>query len=110
RNLDARGSFTRLFCREEFSVAGLVTAFVQESLSVTRQAGTVRGMHYQNRPHEEVKLVRCVRGAIYDVVVDLRSNSPTYLAWQAFELSPNSDVAIYIPEGCAHGFQTLTDD
>jgi dTDP-4-dehydrorhamnose 3,5-epimerase len=110
RNLDARGSFARLFCRDEFSAAGLVSVFVQESLSVTRQAGTVRGMHFQTRPYEEVKLVRCVRGVIYDVVVDLRSHSPTYLAWQAFELSPDSDIALYIPEGCAHGFQTLTDN
>jgi dTDP-4-dehydrorhamnose 3,5-epimerase len=110
RHVDDRGSFARLFCRDEFSAAGLVTDFVQQSLSVTLHQGTIRGMHYQNPPHEEVKLVRCVRGAIYDVVVDLRDGSPTYLWWQAFDLTPESNLTVYIPKGCAHGFQTLMDD
>jgi dTDP-4-dehydrorhamnose 3,5-epimerase len=110
RHVDDRGSFARLFCRDDFAAAGLESEFVQESLSVTLRAGTVRGMHYQRTPHEEVKFVRCVRGAIYDVVADLRPDSPSFHHWQAFELSPESDIALYIPKGCAHGFQTLADD
>jgi dTDP-4-dehydrorhamnose 3,5-epimerase len=110
RHVDARGSFARLFCRDDFAASGLETAFVQESLSVTRQAGTIRGMHFQTEPHQEVKFVRCVRGAIYDVVADLRPESLGLHRWQAFELSPESDIALYIPKGCAHGFQTLMDD
>jgi len=107
---DARGSFTRLYCRDTFAAEGLADTFVQASLSVTRRALTLRGMHFQRPPHEEVKLVRCVRGRIFDVVADLRRDSPSYLRWQGFELSPESDVALYIPEGCAHGFLTLVDD
>jgi dTDP-4-dehydrorhamnose 3,5-epimerase len=110
RFADARGTFARLFCRDAFAAAGLRHVFVQASLSVTHHAGTLRGMHFQRPPHAEVKLVRCVRGAIFDVVADLRRDSPTYLRWQGFALSPESDIALYIPEGCAHGFQTLTDD
>ena len=110
RLMDERGSFARLFCREEFAAAGLKTEFVQESLSVTKRAGTIRGMHYQTKPHEEAKFVRCVRGSLYDVIVDLRPDSPSYLAWQAFDLSATGDLALYIPEGCAHGFQTLSDE
>ncbi len=110
RHADARGSFARLFCRDEFAAHGLADTFVQASLSVTTRAGTLRGMHFQRPPHEEVKLVRCVRGAIFDVVADLRPASPSYLRWQGFELSPASDVALYIPQGCAHGFLTLVED
>ena len=110
RFADERGSFARLFCRDTFAQAGLADTLVQASLSVTRRAGTLRGMHFQRPPHAEVKLVRCVRGAIFDVVADLRRDSATYLRWQGFELSPEGEVALYIPEGCAHGFLTLTDD
>jgi dTDP-4-dehydrorhamnose 3,5-epimerase len=110
RHIDARGSFARLFCKQEFAAAGLETVFVQESLSVSRVGGTLRGMHFQRTPDEEVKFVRCIRGAIYDVVADLRPDSPTYRRWQAFELSADGDLAVYIPKGCAHGFQTLVDD
>lgn len=110
RFADSRGSFARLFCRDIFAAHGLAHSFVQASLSVTRHAGTLRGLHFQRPPHAEAKLVRCVRGAIFDVVADLRCDSPTYRRWQSFELSPESDVALYIPEGCAHGFQTLVDD
>ena len=110
RHVDARGSFARLFCQDDFAAAGLETRFVQQSLSMTSRAGTLRGMHYQRKPHEEVKFVRCVRGAVYDVVADLRPDSPTFRRWQAFELSVHSDLAVYIPKGCAHGFQTLVDD
>ena len=110
RYADERGSFARLFCRDIFAAHGLAHSFVQASLSVTTRAGTLRGMHFQRAPHEEVKLVRCVRGAIYDVVADIRRDSPTYLRWQGFELSPESDVTLYIPKGCAHGFLTLAND
>jgi dTDP-4-dehydrorhamnose 3,5-epimerase len=107
---DARGSFTRLFCHDEFSLKGITGMFVQTSLSVSRQLGTLRGMHMQRAPFAETKLVSCVRGAIYDVVVDMRHDSPTYLRWQAFELSQAGDLALCIPKGCLHGFQTLADD
>ena len=110
RHEDERGSFARLFCREEFAARGLVTDFVQESLSVTRRAGTVRGMHFQTGAHAEVKFVRCVRGAVFDVVADMRPDSPTYRRWQGFHLSADEDLALYIPKGCAHGFQSLEND
>jgi dTDP-4-dehydrorhamnose 3,5-epimerase len=110
RQEDARGSFGRLFCRDAFEAHGLAGAFVQESLSVTRFAGTLRGMHFQRPPHAEVKYVRCLRGEIHDVVADLRPASPSYRRWQMFRLAGHDDLALYIPAGCAHGFQTLTDD
>ena len=110
RHGDERGSFARLFCRDEFTAQGLESNFVQQSLSVTRHAGTVRGMHFQRAPHAEVKFVRCVRGAIHDVVADLRRDSPSYMRWQAFHLSAQDNLSLYIPAGCAHGFQTLEDD
>ena len=110
RHEDARGSFARTFCRQEFAAHDLIVDFVQASHSVTRLAGTVRGMHYQRPPHAEVKLVRCIRGAIYDVIADLRPNSASYMRWQAFALEPSGDLSLYIPAGCAHGFQTLADD
>ena len=107
---DERGAFARLFCREEFAAHGLFTEIAQASLSVTRRAGTLRGLHFQRPPHAEVKFVRCVRGAIHDVVCDLRRASPSYLRWQGFRLEPASDLALCIPPGCGHGFQTLEDD
>ncbi len=108
--VDERGSFARLFCRDSFAAQGLADVFVQASLSVTRRAATLRGLHFQRAPHAEVKLVRCVRGAIFDVVADLRADSPSYLRWQGFDLAQAGDVALYIPQGCAHGFLTRTDD
>lgn len=110
RHVDERGSFARLFCRDEFAAQGLTSSFVQASLSVTERAGTLRGMHFQRAPYAEVKFVRCIRGAIHDVVADLRPDSPSYLHWQAFDLSAHGDLSLYIPAGCAHGFQTLQDD
>jgi dTDP-4-dehydrorhamnose 3,5-epimerase len=110
RSEDARGSFARLFDREEFSAHGLPADFAQCSLSVTRRAGTLRGLHFQRPPHGEVKLVRCVRGAVFDVVADLRQGSPTYRHWRGFHLDSHGDVALCIPQGYAHGFQTLQDD
>ena len=110
RHRDDRGSFARSFCRDGFAARGLAADFVQSSTSVTNRAGTIRGMHFQRAPFAEVKLVRCVRGSIYDVVADLRPQSASFMQWQAFELGQETDVSLYIPAGCAHGFQTLTDD
>lgn len=107
---DPRGGFARLYCREEMAAVGIVDPFVQASLSVSQKAGTLRGMHFQRAPHAESKLVTCVRGAVYDVVADLRPDSPTYRQWQAFELTQAGELVLYIPKGCAHGFQTLVDD
>jgi dTDP-4-dehydrorhamnose 3,5-epimerase len=107
---DSRGSFGRTFCRGEFQARGLETDFVQCNSSANVRAGTLRGLHFQAPPHEEVKMVRCVRGRIYDVVVDLRADSPTFLRWQGFELGRGADSILYIPRGFAHGFQTLEDD
>ncbi len=107
---DERGSFARLFSAEEFAANGGGERVVQCSLSVTRRAGTLRGMHLQRSPYGEHKLVRCVRGAIHDVIVDMRPDSRTYRQWQAFTLTHDTDLALSIPPGCAHGFQTLRDD
>ena len=107
---DERGSFARIWCEQEFAAAGLTAHLSQCSISWNTHAATLRGMHYQRQPDEEAKLVRCTRGAIYDVVLDLRPDSQTFLKWHAAELSPENGDALYIPEGCAHGFQTLTDD
>ncbi|MCQ6563573.1 dTDP-4-dehydrorhamnose 3,5-epimerase [Paenibacillus mendelii] len=107
---DDRGFFARTFCKKEFEAYGLHTDLVQCNLSNNRKSGTVRGMHYQLAPYEEVKLVQCVRGAIYDVVIDLRPSSATYLQWNAFELNEFNRRMLYIPEGFAHGFQTLQDE
>jgi len=106
---DERGFFARTLCREEFRLAGLVSDFVQSSISYNRARNTLRGMHYQASPHEETKLVRCTMGSIHDVIVDLRRDSPTFLRWFAAELSAASRSALYIPAGCAHGFLTLED-
>lgn len=107
---DARGSFMRTFCENEFADRGLETRFVQHSQSHSILRGTLRGMHFQLPPHGEVKLVSCISGAIYDVVVDLRPASPTLYQWVGVELTPENRRQIYVPEGFAHGFQTLTDD
>jgi dTDP-4-dehydrorhamnose 3,5-epimerase len=107
---DERGFFARTFCAREFAAQGLNPNFVQANLSLTRKAGTLRGMHYQIPPAAETKLVRCLRGAIYDVIVDLRPDSATYLSWTSIELTEENHLALYIPEGFAHGFQTLSDD
>jgi dTDP-4-dehydrorhamnose 3,5-epimerase len=107
---DARGSFARTFCAREFAASGLEAVFVQHSRSLTRDKGVLRGMHYQTAPHEEVKLVSCVRGAIYDVCLDLRTTSKTFGRWIGRELSAENGLQLYIPKGCAHGFQALSDD
>jgi dTDP-4-dehydrorhamnose 3,5-epimerase len=107
---DSRGFFARTFCVEEFAAHGLETSYPQHSISFSAGRGTVRGMHYQHEPHSEVKLVRCLKGAIWDVIIDIRPGSPTYRRWQAFELSDTNSRQLYIPQGFAHGFQTLSHD
>src|SRR5215813_12043353 len=107
---DERGFFARTWCREELAAQGLDAEIAQESLSYNRHCGTLRGLHFQRSPHEETKIVRCTHGAIFDVVVDLRPHSSSYLRWQGFELTARSRRALYVPKGFAHGFQTLTDD
>jgi dTDP-4-dehydrorhamnose 3,5-epimerase len=106
---DARGGFARLFDAEAFAAHGLPRAFPQTSLSATQAAGTVRGLHFQRPPHAETKLVRCVRGAMFDVVVDLRPGSGTRWQWRSFSLHEDDDALLVVPEGCAHGFQSLAD-
>ena len=106
---DERGFFARTFSTEEFTARGLDARVDQCSISFNARAGTLRGMHYQEAPHGEAKLVRCTRGAIYDVALDLRPESPTYLRWAGVELSADTGRALYVPEGCAHGFQALVD-
>lgn len=106
---DARGMFARAFCAQEFGGQGLETAFVQANISTNTHAGTVRGMHFQRAPHAEVKLVRCTKGAIFDVIVDMREDSPTYRRWFGAELSEDNGLAMYVPQGFAHGYQALSD-
>jgi dTDP-4-dehydrorhamnose 3,5-epimerase len=107
---DERGFFARTWCQREFETHGLNPRLVQCNLSFNKKRGTLRGMHYQAAPHEEAKLVRCTRGAIYDVIIDLRRDSGTYKQWVAVELSADSRRMVYVPEGFAHGFQTLVDE
>jgi dTDP-4-dehydrorhamnose 3,5-epimerase len=107
---DERGFFARSWCREEFTRHGLNPNLVQCSVSFNTKRGTLRGMHYQIAPHEEAKVVRCTRGAIYDVIIDLRPNSGTFKQWVALELTADNHRMVYVPEGFAHGFQTLTDN
>ncbi|MGO9487899.1 MAG: dTDP-4-dehydrorhamnose 3,5-epimerase [Solirubrobacteraceae bacterium] len=107
---DDRGWFARTFDAEDFRARGLNPDAVQCNASFNPRRGTLRGMHHQADPHGESKLVRCVRGAIFDVAVDLRADSPTYLRWHGVELSARNGLSFYIPAGLAHGFQTLEDD
>ena len=107
---DDRGFFARGFCSNEFKEHGLEEHFVQCNLSYNKAKSTTRGMHFQRSPHEEVKLVRCTTGAIFDVVVDFREDSPTYLQWFGAELSASNRKMLYVPRGFAHGYQTLTED
>ena len=107
---DSRGQFCRTFCQEEFAGAGLETDYVQANASLNYKKGTLRGMHYQVAPHAEVKVVRCVAGAIHDVIIDLRPESPSYLKWQGFDLTDDNGLQLYVPRGFAHGFVTLRDN
>jgi dTDP-4-dehydrorhamnose 3,5-epimerase len=107
---DSRGYFARTFCLREFSQRGLETSFVQHSTSRSAAKGTLRGMHFQRAPFSEVKVVTCRKGAIWDVIIDLRPASPTYGRWQGFELAAETLRQLYVPAGFAHGFQALCDD
>jgi len=107
---DHRGAFARFFCEEALADALDGRHIVQINHSRTRQAGAVRGMHYQHAPNAEMKMVRCLRGKVWDVALDLRTGSPTFLHWHAVELSVDNDRMMVIPEGCAHGFQVLEAD
>ena len=110
RHEDERGFFARLWCQEDLAARGLNANLAQCSISHNRKQGTLHGMHYQAEPHPESKFVHCIRGAIHDVALDLRPGSPTYRKWFAAELTADNRRLLYLPEGCAHGFQTLTDD
>ena len=107
---DDRGFFARAWCRDELAAEGLNGSFVQCNDSHSRRKGTLRGLHWQAAPHGEVKLIRCVRGAIFDVLVDVRPESPSYLRWFGAELTAENRTMMYVPEGCAHGYLTLADD
>ena len=107
---DQRGFFNRLFCAEEFEKIGSMTPIVQINHAMTRQKGAIRGMHFQYPPHTETKMVTCIRGEIFDVAVDVRKDSQTFLQWHAEILSEENLRSLYIPDGFAHGFQTLTED
>jgi dTDP-4-dehydrorhamnose 3,5-epimerase len=107
---DERGFFARAWCSREFADHGLSTRLAQCNVSLNGRRGTLRGLHYQAEPHAEVKLVRCTRGAIYDVIVDLRPSSPTFCRWLGVELTAENRTMLYVPEGFAHGYQTLEDD
>jgi dTDP-4-dehydrorhamnose 3,5-epimerase len=110
RRGDERGYFARVWCAREFEQHGLDTRLVQCNVAYNHRKGILRGMHYQQQPHAEVKLVRCTRGAVYDVIVDMRPASDTYLGWTGVELSADNHRMLYVPEGFAHGYVTLQDD
>jgi dTDP-4-dehydrorhamnose 3,5-epimerase len=107
---DERGFFARIWCRQELTAQGLDPEIAQESLSFNRHRGTLRGLHFQRPPREETKIVRCMRGGVFDVIVDLRPESSSYLRWQGFDLTAENRKALYVPKGFAHGFQTLEDN
>jgi dTDP-4-dehydrorhamnose 3,5-epimerase len=107
---DERGAFARTMCEREMAEHGIKGSFVQQNMSLSTHAGTIRGMHFQKHPHAEGKLIRCIRGAVHDVIVDIRRGSPTYLQSQSYVLDDRNKDQLYIPPGFAHGFQTLVDD
>jgi dTDP-4-dehydrorhamnose 3,5-epimerase len=108
--VDARGHFARVFCHQEFGERGLELTFSQESVSFNHRAGTIRGFHFQRAPHEEAKLITCVRGSIFDVILDARTDSPTRGRWCSVNLVAGSWTGVYVPPGCAHAYQTLEDE
>ncbi len=110
RRGDDRGFFARFFCEKEFAAAGAETRFVQINNSLSARKGTLRGMHYQLAPSAEVKVVRCLKGSLYDVIADLRPDSPTFGQWFGAELNAENRLMMYVPRGCAHGLLTLADD
>ena len=107
---DERGFFSRAWCRREFETHGLMLQVVQCNINFSKKRGTLRGLHYQRKPYEEIKLVRCTQGSIYDVIVDLRPESSTYKEWIAVELKGTNHRMLYVPKGFAHGYQALEDD
>ena len=107
---DARGFFARAWCQKEFEEHGIYRLPVQANMSFNKKAGTIRGMHYQAAPHQESKLIRCVNGSIYDVIIDLRKNSPTYKQWFGIELNAENRTMLFVPEDFAHGFVALKDN
>lgn len=107
---DERGFFARTFCQKEFAAIGFHKQIVQINHSVTKQKGTIRGMHYQLPPTCETKIIRCVQGEVFDVMVDIRASSPTFMQWYGVELSKDNLRMVYIPDGFAHGFQSITDN
>ena len=107
---DDRGYFNRAFCAREFEQAGLLTNIVQANMAGSRDKGTLRGMHYQVSPYEETKIFRCIKGAVFDVVLDVRPDSPSYGEWYGVELTPENRKMLYVPGGCAHGYLTLKDN
>jgi dTDP-4-dehydrorhamnose 3,5-epimerase len=107
---DERGYFARTWCEQEFAAHGLSTRIAQVNTAVSMRRGTLRGMHFQDAPHAEVKVIRCTRGAVFDVVIDLRPDSSTHRRWMAAELTAENSRMLYAPEGCAHGYLTLSDD
>lgn len=110
KKADFRGYFARSYCEEEFAKQGIKDRFVQCNINYNNKRGVTKGMHYQKKPFEESKLVQCFTGSIYDVVLDLRKSSPTYKKWVGIELSAENRRMLYVPRGCAHGFQTLEDN
>jgi dTDP-4-dehydrorhamnose 3,5-epimerase len=109
-NVDERGYFERLFCQQEMADLLNGKEIVQINHSLTSSAGTIRGLHFQHPPHTEIKFVICLRGSVHDVVVDIRKNSPTFLAWHATQLTADNGKMLCVPTGFAHGFQTLSDN
>ncbi len=107
---DDRGYFGRLWCQKEYEDMGLKANICQSNIGVSKKAGTLRGLHYQTPPHQEVKIVRCSRGAMFDVIVDLRPDSPTFKQWFGMELNEDNATMLYVPEGCATGYLTLVDN
>jgi dTDP-4-dehydrorhamnose 3,5-epimerase len=106
---DDRGSFARSFCTAEFAAHGLETSYIQQNVSRSAKKGTLRGMHFQSAPYGEDKLIRCLRGAIVDIIIDLRPDSPTFRKWEAFELNDENKRQLLVPKGFGHGFQTVSD-
>ena len=107
--VDERGFFARVSCEQELADHGLIGRFVQANTGLSTRRGTLRGLHFQRAPHEEAKLVRCTRGRVFDVAVDLRPGSPTYTSWFGLELGADEHTMVYVPPGCAHGYLTLVD-
>ena len=110
KHSDVRGFFSRTYCRDEFAKHGLESQFVQMNTNCSARKGTVRGLHWQESPHSEAKLIRCLSGEVFDVIADMRPTSPTYMMWQGFHLTRDNRRQVYVPGGCAHAFLSLTDD